>query len=125
MSTGVNAYVRIFVYTYQADGILQQYQTPLWPYETHFWAQTTVSYYAIMAVEIVMLEKLEYSISESYKANIYESASTAECHQPVSESTVISGNTRHHHLRPYKALLSLARQDTYAAATTEISARAI
>ena len=28
--------------------------------------------------------------------------STAECHQPVSESTVISGNTRHHRLQPYE-----------------------
>jgi hypothetical protein len=30
---------------------------------------------------------------------MYESTSTAEYHQPVSKSTVISGHTRHHHLR--------------------------
>ena len=42
------------------------------------------------------------SILEGQKANIYESASMAECHQPVSESTVISGHSRHHRLQPYE-----------------------
>ena len=42
---------------------------------------------------------------------IYERTSTAECHQLVPESTVISGHTRHLRLRPYKTSPSPAIQD--------------
>jgi hypothetical protein len=69
-------------------------------------------------VEIVMLEKLDCILSKrATKANIYESASTAECHQPVSESTVVSGHTRHLRLRPYDTSPSPAIRDSSPAET--------
>jgi len=53
----------------------------------------------------------------SYKANIYESARMAECHQPVSESTVDCSHTWHHCLWPYKTSSSLAIKDSSLAET--------
>ena len=54
MSTSVNACVRIYVYTFQADSNLRPYETHLWPYETHLWLyethlwpQKTETYHAI------------------------------------------------------------------------------
>jgi len=58
------------------------------------------------------IEKLNCILSKrATRPYIYE-RSTAECHQLVSESTVISGHTRHHRLRPYKTSSSPAIQDT-------------
>jgi hypothetical protein len=60
----------------------------------------------------VLPEKLDCILTKrAAKANIYESASTAECHQLISESTVISGHTRHLHLRSYKTSTSQAIRD--------------
>jgi len=52
-----------------------------------------------------------YSILEDHKANIYEIASTAECDQPVSESTFIFRHMTHCHLWLYKKSPSLAKPD--------------
>jgi len=65
------------------------------------------------SVQSSVIEKLDCVLSKrATRPHLYESTRTAECHQPVSESTVISGHPRHHHLRPYKTPFSAIRDSS-------------